>query len=102
VKQPRTLEYETIRAMLLWICHVRPDPSAFVSIVASITAETYNVHEDVKIAKGQKAFLKRTSKVGLHFPRLDYDSLQFFLLHRRELCQSSRQGQPDQICNLLT
>jgi adenylylsulfate kinase-like enzyme len=34
------------------------------------------VNENVTIANEKMVFLKRTSKVGLHFPRLDYDSLQ--------------------------
>jgi hypothetical protein len=34
------------------------------------------VNEDVTIANEHIVFLKRTSKVGLHFPSLDYDSLQ--------------------------
>jgi hypothetical protein len=44
---PTYSEYASIRAMLLWICQVRPDTSAFVAIVSSITAETYIVNEDV-------------------------------------------------------
>jgi hypothetical protein len=69
-------EYAFIRAMLLSICHVRPDTSAFVSIVLSTAAETYYVNKDVKISNEQIVFLKRTSNVGLHCPRQDYDSLQ--------------------------
>jgi hypothetical protein len=69
-------EYAPIRVMLLWICRVRPDGSGFESIVSSITHVTYNANGDVKIANAQMAFLKRTSKVVLHFPRLDYDSLR--------------------------
>jgi hypothetical protein len=69
-------EFAPIRVMLLWICHARPDGSGFVSIVSSITYVTYNANGDVKIANEQMAFLKQTSKVVLHFPRLDYDSLR--------------------------
>jgi hypothetical protein len=66
----------SIRAMLLWMAHVRPDLSAFVSIVASITKATF-VSKDHMDAMNEKILtLKATAHVGLQFTKLDYDSLR--------------------------
>lgn len=69
-------QFRSIRAMLLWISLVRPDLCAFVSIISSITQDTYDVSTHVSMVNERVVFLKRTAKVGLNFPHLDYDSLR--------------------------
>jgi Reverse transcriptase (RNA-dependent DNA polymerase) len=40
-------KYASMRAMLLWVAHVRPDLSAFASIVASVTKATFVAKDHV-------------------------------------------------------
>jgi hypothetical protein len=47
-----------------------------LTILSSITAETSTAHEGIKVTNEQKAVLKRTTTVVLHFPTLAHISLQ--------------------------
>jgi hypothetical protein len=58
-------EFSSMRAMLLWVAHVRPDTSASVSFTGSVTAETYLARDHVKLVNGQLLILKATSSHGL-------------------------------------
>jgi hypothetical protein len=63
-------KYASIRAMLLWVAHVRADLSAFVSIVASLTKATFVSKDHVDAMDEKILTLKAMAHVGLQFPKL--------------------------------
>lgn len=68
-------EFASLRAMLLWVSHVRPDVAAFVSIIGSVTATTF-LPDHVASINRKVQYLKSTASIGLVFPKLDVDSLR--------------------------
>jgi hypothetical protein len=73
-------DFSSMRAMLLWVAHVCRDMSAFVSFICSVTAETYIARDHVKLVNENLLNLQATSTLGLEFPKLDYASLNWFLM----------------------
>jgi hypothetical protein len=67
-------KYASMRALLLWVAYVRPDVSAFVSIVASITKATFVSKDHVDAMNEKILTLKAMAHMGVQFPKLDYDS----------------------------
>ena len=68
-------QYASLRASLLWLAHVRPDISAFGSIIGSYRQEDMSA-EVIKMINEKVKFLKSTKDVTLTFPALDRKTLR--------------------------
>jgi hypothetical protein len=60
-------EFSSMRAMLLWVAHFRPDMSAFVSFIGSVTAEMYIARDHVKLVNEKLLTVQATTTLGLEF-----------------------------------
>lgn len=74
-KDANFADFASLRAMMLWVSHVRPDVPAFASILGSVTDETFHP-EHVILINRRVQYLKSTANVGLVFPKLDVESLR--------------------------
>lgn len=69
-------QFASFRAMMLWVVNIRPDIAAFVSMISSVTAETFEPELHCIQMNERLSMLKNTNEVGLSFPKLDADSIR--------------------------
>ena len=67
--------FSSVRAKLMWVANCRPDISALVSIIGSVTARTFK-REHVHLMNEKIRYLHDTSTIGLSFPKLDAKTLR--------------------------
>ena len=69
------IEFRSSRQKLMWLCNTRPDIACATNKLTQITEQTYG-NQAIKDLNKVVHYIQRTPMRGLHYPKLDLDSLQ--------------------------